>query len=178
MTKHLPSRTAAGALLALLFASLHVAPAQSVTAVPKLDADRFMTTWYEIERYPIKFQRHCVSDQMMLYALGDKPRTFLIVTSCMIGDGNSNSWNAKGKLDPSGGGKMKVSRIWPFKAQYWLLAAGPDYEWALLGSPDRKLLWVLARSKTLAPGVLTGIEAKAAAQGFDTAKLVKTPQRK
>jgi lipocalin len=47
----------------------------------------------------------------------------------------------------------------------------------MVGSPNHKSLWVLAKSVSLAPDVLDGIKAQAAAQGFDPAKLVLIPQK-
>ena len=171
--------TIAATALALLAISLSFninAAAQTATPVPKLDLNQFMAPWYEIEHYPIKAQKHCVSDERMLYAFGDKRNTFQIVTSCLIKDGNSDSWNSRGKLDKGGSGAMKVNRIWPLTAKYWVLATGPAYVWALIGSPNHKSLWVLSKSKTLSPDVLAAIQAQASAQGFNSAKLVKTPQ--
>jgi apolipoprotein D and lipocalin family protein len=163
-------------LLAFILSLVTTTAAQTVTPISKLDLDKFMGTWYQIERYPIKSQRHCVSDAMMLYAFGDKKSSFQIVTSCLMKDGNSDSWNFKGKLDKGGSGAMKVNRIWPLTAKYWVLATGPAYEWALVGSPGHNSLWVLSKSKTLPPDVLAAIEAQAVAQGFNTTKLVKMPQ--
>jgi apolipoprotein D and lipocalin family protein len=163
-------------LLVFILSLTTTTAAQTVTPISKLDLDKFMGTWYQIERYPIKSQKVCVSDAMMLYAFGDKRSSFQIVTSCLIKDGNSDSWNFKGKLDKNGSGALKVNRLWPFSSNHWVLATGPAYEWALVGSPNHNSLWILSRTKALEPAVLAEIEAQAAAKGFATAKLIKIPQ--
>jgi apolipoprotein D and lipocalin family protein len=174
MIKYILRITMAGIMSIALFLPIsHPASAQAVTAVPKLDLTQYIGTWYEMARYPIKREKECTGDEMMLYALGDKPNSFQLVTSCSIKDDNSDSWNAKGKQNKAGDGQLNAGSIWPFTTKYWVLATGPAYEWALVGSPDRKSLWVLSRTGTIKPETLAEIEAKAASQGFDTSKLVK-----
>lgn len=170
--KHWP----ATGLLILISLLGRPAAAQPAHAVPQLDTHRFMTTWYEIARFPVRAERRCLGDAMMLFAPGDKRNTLQLVTSCSIANGNSESWNAHGKLDASGGGKLTISRIWPFHANYWVLAIGPDYNWLLLGAPNHKQLWVLSKTTTLTDDILADIQSRAAAQGFSPAKLVKMPQ--
>ena len=63
---------------------------------------------------------------------------------------------------------------------YWIIALGerePDapYEWALVGTPDRRFLWILARQPCLPPEVLADLKAQARCLGFDVASLV-TPR--
>ncbi len=57
-----------------------------------------------------------------------------------------------------------------------VLALGPDDDWALVGSPNHKTLWVLARKPALPDDVMAQVKAKATAQGFDAAKLVTQRQ--
>jgi ABC-type branched-subunit amino acid transport system substrate-binding protein len=34
---------------------------------------------------------------------------------------------------------------------YWILGLPADYSWAVVGSPDRKYLWILGRTAPLSP---------------------------
>ena len=52
-------------------------------------------------------------------------------------------------------------------ADYWVIALDPDYQWALIGEPGRKYLWVLSRSPRMQRSVFEGIKAKAVAMGYD-----------
>jgi apolipoprotein D and lipocalin family protein len=178
MIEHMLKTTASRlTLLAVLLAVVRM-EAQTVTPIPKLDLNQYTGTWYEMARYPIKREKECIGEEMMLYALGDKPNSFQLVTSCKIKDDNSDSWNGKGKMDKTGNGELNVLSIWPFHTKYWVLAIDPAYEWALVGSPNHKSLWILSRATTIKPETLAEIEAKAAAEGFDTSKLKPMPQRK
>ncbi len=153
------------------------AESQVVTAVPKLDMTQFVGTWYEIARLPNRGEKHCVGDAIVLYALGEKPNRFSVVNSCKAKDGAVDVRNGNGKAqDKTGDGKMKVTYTWPFAVKEWVLAVGTDNAWVLIGSPNHKMLWVLGKTAKMAPEVLREIQAKAASEGFDVAKLVPTPQ--
>jgi apolipoprotein D and lipocalin family protein len=177
MRKRVVGAVSAGmVMLGLMLGAAGQAAGQAVTAVPQVDMGRYVGVWYEVARYPTKKEKTCVSDTTVLYALGDKARQFQMVTSCRIRVDYSDAWNANGKLDKAGDGRLTVTYIWPFSAKYWVLAVGPGYEWALVGSPNHKTLWVLSRTAALKPEVLDAIRAKAAAEGFDVGKLVMTAQ--
>jgi apolipoprotein D and lipocalin family protein len=176
MAKNRLTRALAGALLFIALAACHPASAQRVSALPNLDLTRFMASWYEIAGFPVRAQRHCLSNTLVLYALGDKKNTFQVVTSCQIKDDNSDYWNASGKLGRLGDGRLRLRRWLIFQTRYWVIAAGPSYEWALVGNPNHHSLWILSKTAILSPEVLTQIEATATAAGFNTAKLVQLPQ--
>lgn len=165
------------AALALVLAASPCAVAQSASPVPALDPNRLCGSYYTIARYPIRRQKHCRGNEVVLYALGDKPNSFQIVTACQQSEDNYDSWNGKGKFAPNADGRLKLAWFWPFTIRYWVLALAPDYSWALVGYPDHHSLWILSRTATLAPDVLQSIQAQAAAQGFDTAKLVHIDQQ-
>jgi apolipoprotein D and lipocalin family protein len=153
------------------------ATAQSATAVPQLAPNSLIGTYFEIARYPIKREKHCVSDEMILYGLNDKPNTFKIVTICQLKGDTSDFWNGSGKFSETGNGQLKLNWIWPFTTKYWILALAPDYTWALVGTPNHKSLWILSLATTLPPDVLASIEAQASAQGFNTSKLIQITQQ-
>jgi apolipoprotein D and lipocalin family protein len=57
-----------------------------------------------------------------------------------------------------------------------VIGLAPDYSWAVVGSPDRDYLWILARTPTLDAGALTSAKDAARTNGFDVERLVLTPQ--
>jgi apolipoprotein D and lipocalin family protein len=159
-------------LLVLVF---QPACAQTVPAA-KFDLGRFLTGWNQIERYPPRAEKGCLSNSVLLYSPGDKQNSLQVVSACAIKDGNWNWWNYRGNLDPNDSSHFKLFTFWPFRAAYRVIATAPDYSWALVGSANHRSLWVLAKATTLPPDVLAGIEAQAAAAGFDTTRLKKIPQ--
>ena len=156
----------------LTMASSSRAHGQGVTAVSTFDLNRYMGVWFQVARLPVKAQKRCVSDDMVLYALGDKSNSFQVGISCQQKNGAPDTWDMAGKMDKKTmDGRLKLSHLVLFSTKYWVLATGPNYEWALVGSPNHKTLWVLSRTVSLDPQIVTQIEAKASAEGFNTAKL-------
>ena len=62
----------------------------------------------------------------------------------------------------------------PFWGDYWIIDLGTDYEYAVVGHPSRDYLWILARAPSLADPQYAAIVGRIAAQGYETARLVRT----
>jgi apolipoprotein D and lipocalin family protein len=62
-------------------------------------------------------------------------------------------------------------------ADYWVLDLTDDYSVALVGTPDRKYLWVLSRTPDPDPATYDRMIATAAREGFDVGRVqrVKAP---
>ena len=176
MAKLLGRTVALGATLNILLICGPALSAQvrtSATAVPKLDQTRLQGTWYELASYPLKGARHCVSNPVELIAPGEKPRQHLLVDACSNKQGYTDAHNstASGQKKRDDG-EFKIRSFFLFTRKYWVLALGPNYEWALIGSPNHKTLWVYSKTPTLSPATMAEIEAKGAAQGFPSSRLV------
>ncbi len=64
----------------------------------------------------------------------------------------------------------------PFtKGDYWVMRIDADYTAALVGSPDRKYLWLLARLPQLDENIAQTYLSHAREQGFDLGALIHTP---
>ena len=163
--------------VALCVFGTQAAAGQRVTPVPKLDLNRFVGVWYVMARYPDKMEKQCTRNDTILFALGTKANTFQMGIFCHIKADISSEWDAHGKMDKMGDGDLKVTHIWPFRKTYTVMALGPQYEWALLGTSNHKMLWILSRAVVLTPDVLTQIEGIASSQGYDTSKLIQVPQQ-
>ena len=158
-----------GLLLLSFAASL---PAQ-VTAVPQLDLNRFMGSWYEIAQLPTKRDKPCASDSLVMFTNGEKKDRFDVVKSCSTKDDTADARDLNGKAPRnSADGRLKIGPFWPFYSRFWVLAIGADYDWALIGSPDHKTLWILSRKTTLPDDILSMAKSKAAAEGFDLSRLM------
>ncbi len=162
---------------ALLPGVVRSAPGQTVAALPSVDLNRFAGSWYEIARLPSKREKGCIADVVDLIGLAYKPDRLTLVNSCKAKNDYNDVTNANIKAEKnSGGGKLKVTYLWPFSEKEWILALGPDYEWVLLGGPNHKALRVLSRTRMLSPDVLSEIKSKATSEGYPTDKLLMTLQ--
>jgi apolipoprotein D and lipocalin family protein len=79
-------------------------------------------------------------------------------------------------VDTATNAKLKVSFFWPFSGHYWVIDLGENYEYAVVGHPDRKYLWILSRSPEMNDEIYNDIIEKLKTQSYDTSKLIRTLQ--
>lgn len=145
--------------------------------VPFVDISRYTGTWYEIARYPHKFQKGCVGSRAT-YTLRDDGK-LSVLNECHEESDKSKLRSAKGKawiVDPNTNSKLKVSFFWPFSGDYWIIDLGRDYEYAVIGHPGRKYLWILSRTQEMDESVYEGILSRLKEQHYDSSRLIKTQQ--
>ena len=86
-----------------------------------------------------------------------------MVNRCRKSDGSVDKAEGVAKIeDVSTNAKLKVSFFsilgWrPVWGDYWVIGLDKDYRWAVIGTPDRKYGWILARTPSLAEDTMEGI---------------------
>jgi apolipoprotein D and lipocalin family protein len=153
-----------------------------VRTVDRVDLDRYLGDWFEIARYPNRFQRDCAGDVKARYARRDDGRID-VLNQCREGDGTTTDARGVARVvDPQTSAKLEVRFAPAFLSflpmvwgDYWIIGLADDYSWAVVGSPDREYLWVLARARTLSEADYERALAGARDNNFDVERLVKTP---
>lgn len=155
----------------------------TVATVTAVDLDRYAGTWYEIARYPNRFQESCAGDVTATYER-KRDGSIRVINRCVRTDGTVNV--AEGAAKPVEGSrnarlKVRFAPAWlsvlPFVwADYWVLGLADDYRWALVGTPDKKYLWVLSRTPQMDEGDWNAAVAAAVSNGFDPGRLLRTSQ--
>jgi apolipoprotein D and lipocalin family protein len=169
----------AAALLVLGFTGFAQAGASfpPLQTVERVELCQYLGKWYEIARLPNSFQEGCMGTAAE-YSVRDDG-DIEVVNSCRDAkDGRLRQ--AKGKawvVDTVSNAKLKVSFFWPFRGDYWIIDLGKDYEYAVVGTPDRKYLWVLSRTAVMPDDVYSALLLRAAKQGFDTARVTKESEK-
>jgi apolipoprotein D and lipocalin family protein len=154
-----------------------------LATVPQVDIMHYGGVWYEIARYPNRFQRQCVGDVTASYrrvATG----SIEVVNACRVQDGSREE--ARGEARPVAAQdftRLEVRfapaflSLLPFVwGDYWIIDLAPDYSYAVIGEPTREYLWILARSPRMDDATLAHLLKRAAAQGYDPARAARTPQ--
>jgi apolipoprotein D and lipocalin family protein len=168
------------ALRVLLVSVAALAPAPATAppleTVPHADLTRYIGRWYEIARYPNWFERKC--DHNVTADYSTKPTGQIrIVNACITKTGATDQSTGSAKIaDPSTNAKLKVTFVWPFYGDYWIIALGDNYDYAVVGDPSRDYLWILSRTPTLPDALYQSILAALPAKGYDAQRLVKTTQ--
>lgn len=155
---------------------------QDVTAISHLDLDRYLGTWFEICRLPLKWEDAEARDITATYSLQENGAV-RIDNRCIGKDGKAEQAVGEARATDTSNARLAVSFLpsflrWiPFtKGDYWVLRVSPDYQVALVGTPDRTNLWLLARTPQLSPDLKAEFLATARAQGYDLSGLI-VPQQ-
>ena len=145
------------------------------TTVASVDLARYAGRWYELASLPNRFQAQCVADTQAQYrAVGDD---ISVTNRCRRADGSVDAVTGVAKVVAgSANAKLRVSFFRPFYGDYWVLALGPDYRWALVGEPGRQYGWVLSRTPQMVPADLEAALARAETLGYTRAAFKATPQ--
>ncbi|KRG76550.1 membrane protein [Stenotrophomonas ginsengisoli] len=152
----------------------------SVTTVQQVDLARYLGRWYEIARLPMRHEPADATDITATYSLNEDGS--VRVHNRMLHNGEVDESIGRATTVDTTNSKLEVSFLpeglrWiPFtKGDYWILKLDPAYSVALVGSPDHKYLWLLARHPHLDEATRNQYLAHAQAQGFDISTLIHTP---
>ncbi len=157
---------------------------QPLKVVPSVDLARYAGTWYEVARFPNRFQQKCLGEVTASYTLLSDNEV-KVVNACRVKSGQITKAEGLARRADAGGpnSKLKVRFAPSFLSwlpvvwgDYWIIDLAQDYSYAVVGSPDRKYLWVLSRTPQLAEATYEQITRRVATQGFEAARLVKTSQ--
>ena len=165
----------------IFMVSLGSGSAESTTSPPlrtvdSVDLSRYTGTWYEIARYPNRFQRDCQSDTTAEYTLR-KDGKVQVVNSCRQKDGKIKTVRGTAKIaDKTTNAKLRVTFFWPFYGDYWVIGLDSDYRYAIVGEPKQKYLWILSRTPEMDGKTYDEIVEQIRAASYDPEKLIKTRQ--
>ena len=153
------------------------------TTVDSVDLKKYAGTWYEIGRLPMYFQRNCTSDVTANYVEKTDGSGIKVINQCKAQDGSDIVAEGLAKPADATGSKLKVTflpswvRWLPVgRADYWVLARDADYKTALVGTPDKDYLWLLARSPNVSQETYAKYRQIAQQQGYDLKEFKLTPQ--
>ncbi len=153
------------------------------STVPHVDLQRYLGTWYEIVRKPIRHEDTDARDVTATYTLQEDGSIEVHNRSL---DGNGEYEDAIGRAtvaDAATNAKLEVSFLpaglrWiPFtKGDYWILRLDEGYNMALVGTPDYKYLWLLARDANPAHDTIVQWRDYASALGYETGDVIRPVQ--
>lgn len=168
----------------LLFMPIHSyseAASSPVTTVKFVDLKQYLGTWLEIASIPQYFQKKCTGNVTAEYSMASDD-TISVINSCDTKNGRKTAKGRARVVDKTSNSKLEVTFVhilwWQFLlgGDYWILAIGENYSYAIVGAPNRKYAWILSRTPKMAPAMLKEAAQSLVHQGFDTCQLISTVQ--
>jgi len=169
-----------GVLLVLLASLTQCTPSMkrpALTTVPHVDLTRYAGDWYVFAHIPYALEKGKVGslDRYVMRPDGKMDNIFLFRRGNLAAP--LEQWKGVAWVhNRETNAEWRVQFIWPFRVPYLIIDLDPDYQWSVVGYPDRKLAWVLSRKPVLDEAAYQAILKRMAAQGYDPAALAKVPQ--
>ena len=167
-------------LLFLVSCSTTKNPGQ--TTVEFVDLERFMGNWFEVARYVTPLQNECGAAKItykmkkkeieMIHACHEKiGKKTKVKRVTGLGEVSDMKTNAKWKVS-----YLPVFKNWHmFASSIWIVSLDPDYQYAILGHPTHKHLWILSRTPEISPEKYEELLAIAQSKGYKTKELIRVP---
>jgi apolipoprotein D and lipocalin family protein len=175
-------RIAAATLLLMLSACGSTPVAPPPPTVSSVDLNRYTGTWYELAKIPNRFQRQCAANTTARYTR-QADGAIEVLNRCQTADGRYDQTQGIARVvDARSSAKLEVSFFsilgWrPVWGDYWILELDGNYEYALVGTPDRKFGWLLSRTPALPVATRAAIDRRLRQLGYDPAQFTTSPQR-
>jgi apolipoprotein D and lipocalin family protein len=176
--------TLVGGIALLSVAAFAHSDREKIPTAKDINLNKYLGRWFEIARKPLYFQKKCDYNVSAHYSLNANGKIKV----------DNRCYSQNGQLQQSIGeaavqnapvnSKLKVSflpqalRWLPVgRGDYWILKIDENYQVALVGTPNRKYLWLLSRSQTLDPAISKEYLQYAESLGYDLKDLIHTKQQ-
>jgi apolipoprotein D and lipocalin family protein len=156
--------------------------APALLTAPALDLARYAGGWYEIARLPRRGDRHGEQDVEAFYQVdGD---TLVAVGRSIDSAGKAHEQTGVLRCpNPQEPARLEATYapqwlrwfpgVW---VDHWVVYVDADYSCALVGTPERDGLWVMAREPQLPEEARAALFTLAARLGYPVARMRFTPQ--
>jgi apolipoprotein D and lipocalin family protein len=162
------------------WSSAGASSAPPLRVVAQLELQRYVGTWYEVARLPNRFEQNCARGVTATYALRDDGR-IAVTNRCLDTEGGVReaAGIARRVADqPPSVLEVRfapaflswIPAVW---GDYRVIELAADYEHAVVGTEDRKYLWVLSRTPEMGPDLLEALLERAKAQGFAVDEVIR-----
>ena len=150
--------------------------------VQNLRPEAYTGVWHEVARLPNFFERNVVAARATYGLLPDG--AISVFNEGLKADGKETSIRGKATTvgsTPDGEAKLEV-RFDQFPASlfagdYWILDLNDAHAKAIVGSPDRKFLWLLSKDPDSTPADFSDGIRRMESLGFEMDELIVNPRR-
>lgn len=175
-------------IIGALVATSAPASAAPLQPIPKLDAERYLGSWWQLAAVPAFFNLDCAKDTQATYT-PINPTTIGVENTCTTFTGQKN--RVKGKatvVDPVTKAQLSVkfpqvpASIDPGNAPNYIVAWIADgatptdpYRFAVVGDPTRASGFLLSRDKVVPTSTLRMLRGEIEKVGFNSCTFLVSP---
>lgn len=154
---------------------VHAGGGGTLRTAEHVDIGRYIGKWYTIKALPQFFTRNCKGQTAEYDIINDK--TISVLNTCLKKKGKTTIKGQAVVKNTKTNAELIVTfnnfwtRLFRVKGDYTIIRLDDNYEYVLVGSKDRKSLWILSRQPDVPEDVIQDYEATATEQGFDVSRL-------
>jgi len=143
-----------------------------------VDLERFMGDWYVIANIPTFIEKGA-HNAVESYRLDDDGTIATTFTFRQDGfDGKEKSYHPRGFVrDTNSNAEWGMQFVWPIKGDYRIIYLSDDYSTTIIGRNKRDYVWLMARKPVMTEADYEQAVQFITAAGYDTAQLLRVPQR-
>jgi apolipoprotein D and lipocalin family protein len=146
---------------------------RTLEPVDSLDINKFMGDWYVVGVIP-NFIEKGAKNGLESYRLNDKGN--VEITYTLQKNGKNKEMSAKGFIQNEANTIWKVQFIWPIKFPYYVIDLEKNYEYTVIGLPNRKYVWIMSRDPQISDATYNQILARLDNKGYDISKIKRMEQ--
>ncbi|MBN2461627.1 MAG: lipocalin family protein [Candidatus Cloacimonetes bacterium] len=142
-----------------------------------VDLDRFMGEWYVIALIPNFIERSAVNGIESYKRISENEISINYTFSQNELGKDVKRLTAKAYIfNPETNAEWRVRFFWPVKFPYLVINLAEDYSYTVIGVPNRKYVWIMARKARMEESTYQEILAGLKVIGYDISRIVKMPQ--
>ena len=169
--------------LILALSALNAFSQDALKPIPSLNVPQYMGTWYEIAKFPNRFQKMCASNTSAQYS-ARPDGTLSVRNRCTDAEGKVNEVEGQARqIGNATSPKLEVrfAPAWlsflPFVwGNYWVIDIDNDYQLVAVSEPTREYLWVLSRTPEVNGKAYDELLERLVKSGFNLKRLERSKQ--
>jgi len=164
-------------MLTLLTSCKSAALKENTMTIPYVEINRFMGPWYVIGIIPNFMEKNAVNG-IETYTLKENNKIGIEYRfNVKTPQGKEKVMHPKAYIyDTKTNAEWRVQFFWPIKFPYLVIDLAEDYHYTVIGVPNKKFVWIMAREPQIEETEYADILTRLQQKGYDIAKIKKMPQ--
>jgi apolipoprotein D and lipocalin family protein len=161
----------------LLISSTFAFSEEKLPTPDSVDVGRYIGKWYAVSTLPQRFTKNCVAQTAEYGIINEK--TISVLNTCIKENGKTTDISGKAVVvDPKTNARLEVTfknfftTLFRVKGEYVIIKLSEGYDTVLVGSTNRKSLWILSRTPAIDPAVMKEYKDYAQSLNFSVSSMI------